>query len=100
MWLLNAMCLINPFTSPLLNLNSILFEHLLVERVSGTTSNQNVQNWIIHYFNQLGWKVEKDQFVDQTPFGQKQFTNIIADPFPFASEKIIVACHFDRYKIF
>ena len=43
----------------------------------------------------LGWTVEEDSFEDNTPFGRKSFTNIIATQNPSRSQRTIVACHFD-----
>ena len=43
----------------------------------------------------LKWSITKDTFTDSTPYGQKTFTNIIADQNPSAPRKLVLACHFD-----
>ena len=43
----------------------------------------------------LGWTVEEDSFEDDTPFGRKRFTNVIATQDPSRSQRTIVACHYD-----
>lgn len=46
--------------------------------------------------NDLGWFVEEDQFEDTTPFGLKQFTNVIATQTNSAKKRTLtLACHFD-----
>ncbi|RUS81361.1 hypothetical protein EGW08_010859, partial [Elysia chlorotica] len=42
-----------------------------------------------------GWHVEKDRFKDKTPYGETEFTNIIATYNPSKPVKVILACHFD-----
>ena len=42
-----------------------------------------------------GWTVELDTFTDNTPYGQAQFTNIIATLDPNKKEKVVIACHYD-----
>ena len=57
---------------------------------------------------EFGWHVEEDSFTDSTPFGQKDFSNIIAtfqqganfrlrkdDLSRNAKNRIIFACHYD-----
>ena len=43
----------------------------------------------------LGWHVETDSFNDTTPYGIKEFTNIIATFNPGKPKTVVVACHFD-----
>jgi len=43
----------------------------------------------------LGWNVEENQFRDQTPYGEKTFTNIIATLNPNACKRIVLSCHYD-----
>ncbi|KAN0050961.1 hypothetical protein ACTA71_004267 [Dictyostelium dimigraforme] len=52
-------------------------KHILVERVADTPSHKNVREYIASQFNQLYWDIELDSFKDNTPFGEKTFTNII-----------------------
>ncbi|KAG1187415.1 hypothetical protein G6F35_014455 [Rhizopus arrhizus] len=60
-----------------LSVNGELMKPLLVERISGTPENEQVQKHIISHFERLGWHIELDRFTDSTPFGTKNFTNII-----------------------
>ncbi|CAG5123626.1 unnamed protein product [Candidula unifasciata] len=70
-----------------------LLRPLVVERVSGTAGNKAVQEHIKSYLS--NWHVETDTFNDTTPYGVKEFTNIIATFDPSKSTKIVLACHFD-----
>ncbi|KAF9943345.1 hypothetical protein BGZ67_000024 [Mortierella alpina] len=42
-----------------------------------------------------GWHLEKDTFVDQTPYGPKTFTNLIFTKNPRAENRLVLAAHFD-----
>ncbi|XP_062546452.1 glutaminyl-peptide cyclotransferase [Armigeres subalbatus] len=76
-------------------LNEIL-KHLLVERVVGTSGHDNVKNYIVDYLKKLNWKVELDEFEDQTPiFGKLKFANIVATSNPNAERFLVLACHYD-----
>ncbi|KAM9954176.1 hypothetical protein ACTFIR_009315 [Dictyostelium discoideum] len=52
-------------------------KHILVERVADTPNHKKVREYIISQFDQLYWDIELDSFKDNTPFGEKTFTNII-----------------------
>ncbi|ELU17372.1 hypothetical protein CAPTEDRAFT_27589, partial [Capitella teleta] len=54
---------------------------------------------IISTFTTLGWKVETDEFTDDTPHGRKTFTNIIATLNPSAKKFLTLSCHYDS-KVF
>jgi len=43
----------------------------------------------------LGWHVQLDTFADNTPYGRKTFTNIIAIQNPSSLRRLTLACHFD-----
>jgi glutaminyl-peptide cyclotransferase len=60
-----------------------------------TKNNTLVRNYIVSRLKALKWNVELDAFYDKTPFGQLQFTNIIATKDPKASRRVILAAHFD-----
>ncbi|XP_035824804.1 glutaminyl-peptide cyclotransferase [Aplysia californica] len=64
-------------------------------RVSGTEENKKVQEHIKSLFLKWGWHVELDRFEDSTPYGTKEFTNIIATHNPNKPQRIVLACHFD-----
>jgi glutaminyl-peptide cyclotransferase len=72
-----------------------LLAPLLIPRVSGTTNNTKVRNFIVDQLTQLNWHVELDTFEDSTPHGQIEFTNVIATKNPYADTKVIFAAHFD-----
>lgn len=76
-----------------------LLKPLLVPRMPDTDSNRQVQQYIRNHFTRLNWNVEDDTFVDNTPYGPKQFTNIIATFDPTAKNKLVLACHFDSKNI-
>ncbi|KAJ7632958.1 glutaminyl-peptide cyclotransferase-like protein [Roridomyces roridus] len=68
---------------------------ILIPRVPDTENNTIVRNYIVSKLEALKWHVEEDAFNDTTPFGEKQFTNIIATKDPKASRRVILAAHFD-----
>ncbi|KAJ6531301.1 hypothetical protein B0H19DRAFT_1040750 [Mycena capillaripes] len=69
--------------------------HILIPRVPDTENNTLVRNYIVSKLEALKWHVEQDAFIDNTPFGEKKFTNIIATKDPKASRRVILAAHFD-----
>jgi len=46
-------------------------------------------------FEDLNWTVTLDEFDDNTPYGPKRFTNIIATLNPLAERRLILAAHYD-----
>lgn len=50
---------------------------------------------ITNYMRNLGWDVEEDSFTDNTPLGEKEFTNVIATQNPAAPRRLTLACHYD-----
>ncbi|KAG1575959.1 hypothetical protein G6F50_000632 [Rhizopus delemar] len=78
-----------------LSVNGELMKPLLVERISGTPENEQVQQHIISHFERLGWHIELDRFTDTTPFGTKNFTNIIVTHNPEKPTRLVLAAHFD-----
>jgi glutaminyl-peptide cyclotransferase len=43
----------------------------------------------------LEWRTDLDTFKAQTPYGLKQFSNIIATLDPKACKRLVLACHYD-----
>lgn len=78
-----------------LSVNGTLMKPLLVERISGTPSNQQVREFIVQHFVDLGWHVELDEFEDETPLGKKTFANIIVTHNPDKPSRLVLAAHFD-----
>jgi len=72
-----------------------LLKPMLKERVSGTPANKQVQKHITGFMESIGWDIETDTFIDSTPYGDKEFTNIVATKYPDAPRKLVIACHFD-----
>jgi glutaminyl-peptide cyclotransferase len=60
-----------------------------------TANNTQVRNYIVDALKSLNWHIEEDSFTDETPFGVKTFTNVIATKDPEASRRVIVAAHHD-----
>ncbi|KAI9364566.1 hypothetical protein BD770DRAFT_406597 [Pilaira anomala] len=84
------------FTDPeRLSVNGSLMKPLLVERVSGTPANIQVREFIVNHFEKLGWHVELDEFKDMTPFGEKNFANIIVTENPDKPNRLVLAAHYD-----
>ena len=62
---------------------------------AGTANNTQVRNYIVNALKKLQWHIEEDTFTDNTPYGIKTFTNVIATKDPEASRRVVVAAHFD-----
>jgi len=60
-----------------------------------TANNTFVRNHIVSTLRGLDWDVEEDAFADETPYGPKRFTNVIATKDPEAPMKLVLAAHFD-----
>ncbi|KAJ7085723.1 glutaminyl-peptide cyclotransferase-like protein [Mycena belliarum] len=70
--------------------------HILIPRVPDTENNTRVRDYIVSRLETLKWHVDQDAFDDDdTPFGKKHFTNIVATKDPKASRRVIIAAHFD-----
>ncbi|KAG9012085.1 hypothetical protein FRB94_011781 [Tulasnella sp. JGI-2019a] len=68
---------------------------ILIPRPVGSENNTIVRQYIISTLKKAKWHVEEDTFKDNTPYGEKSFTNIIATWDPTASRKVIMAAHHD-----
>ncbi|EMD38184.1 hypothetical protein CERSUDRAFT_82427 [Gelatoporia subvermispora B] len=68
---------------------------ILIPRPSGSENNTMVKDYIVSTLQKLDWHVEEDTFSDSTPYGVKQFTNVIATKDPSAPRRVVVAAHFD-----
>ncbi|EPQ57888.1 hypothetical protein GLOTRDRAFT_71794 [Gloeophyllum trabeum ATCC 11539] len=68
---------------------------ILIPRPPDTENNTLVRNYIVSTLKGLKWDVEEDSFIDNTPYGAKNFTNVIATKDPTASRRVILAAHFD-----
>jgi hypothetical protein len=62
---------------------------------ANTDNNTFVRNHLVTTLRNLNWHVEEDQFEDNTPYGRKTFTNVIATKDPNAPRRIIMSAHFD-----
>lgn len=74
--------------------NTYLKEILRV-RVPGTVGHSLVKKFIADTLKGYGWKVEEQTFENDTPFGRKNFTNIIATLYPEADRVIALSAHYD-----
>ncbi|KAG8810372.1 hypothetical protein FRC17_002960 [Serendipita sp. 399] len=68
---------------------------ILIPRPPDTANNTLVRKYIVSTLKNLNWHVEEDAFEDNTPYGRKSFTNVIATKDPDAPRRIIMAAHFD-----
>ncbi|KAI8877552.1 glutaminyl-peptide cyclotransferase [Backusella circina FSU 941] len=79
-----------------LSVNSTLMKPLMIKRVSDTPGNAHVRDFIVSHFQDLGWEVQLDHFIDkETPLGPKEFTNIIVTLDPKSTSHLVLAAHFD-----
>ncbi|XP_054159915.1 glutaminyl-peptide cyclotransferase-like [Oppia nitens] len=69
--------------------------NIAIPRVSGTSGNSKVREYIIKSMKELGWTVSLDMFVDITPRGRKSFANIIATNNDKICKRRVIACHYD-----
>lgn len=73
-----------------------VLDKILVPRVPGTKSHEQVKEFIAAKLRELNWNVELDEFEDDTPlFKNLLFTNIIATLNPKAERFLVLACHYD-----
>ena len=64
--------------------------------ISADTENHTlVRNYIVSTLRKLNWHIEEDRFEDTTPYGPKNFTNVIATKDPDAPRRVVLAAHFD-----
>jgi len=75
--------------------NSQYLKNILRVRVPGTIGHHEVREFIVGKLQEYGWHVELDEFTDTTPFGPRQFTNVIATLNPDADRKLAIAAHYD-----
>ncbi|KAJ3480232.1 hypothetical protein NLI96_g8496 [Meripilus lineatus] len=68
---------------------------ILIPRPPDTANNTLVKDYLVSTMKKLDWHVEEDTFTDQTPYGVKRFTNVIATKDPSASRRVVLAAHFD-----
>ncbi|KAK9882961.1 hypothetical protein WA026_001178 [Henosepilachna vigintioctopunctata] len=68
---------------------------ILIPRVVGTNTHEDVYKFIKGTLKDLEYSVEVDEFVDNTPFGNFTFKNIIATLDPDAERFFVVAAHYD-----
>ncbi|KAG1719894.1 uncharacterized protein EDB91DRAFT_1240492 [Suillus paluster] len=63
--------------------------------VFGSENITFVREYILSSLKVLDWHVEEDTFTDNTPYGPRSFTNIIATKDPAASRRVILSAHYD-----
>ncbi|KZT27324.1 hypothetical protein NEOLEDRAFT_1088852 [Neolentinus lepideus HHB14362 ss-1] len=68
---------------------------ILIPRPPDTENNTIVRTYIVSTLKALKWDVEEDNFIGETPYGSKNFTNVIATKDASASRRVILAAHFD-----
>jgi len=70
-------------------------QKILIPRTPDTENHTIVRNYITSTLHKLNWHIEEDSFVATTPFGPKNFTNIIATKDPDAPRRVVLAAHYD-----
>jgi len=68
---------------------------ILIPRIVGSEGHKKVREYLGKSMVTAGWTVENHSFHDQTPHGDRQFTNVIATLDPAAPRRLVVACHYD-----
>ncbi|CAD6198023.1 unnamed protein product [Caenorhabditis auriculariae] len=72
-----------------------ILKPLMVTRVVDTPQHRAVGNYINEFLTNLGFKTEWDAFQDTTPFGPRNFRNLIATYDEKAPRRLVLACHYD-----
>lgn len=72
-----------------------LLKPLLVPRIVDTAGHRQVGDYLQKFFVDLGWNTEWDEFQEMTPFGSKNFRNLIATFDEQAPRRLVLACHYD-----
>ncbi|KAL4238938.1 hypothetical protein ACF0H5_003642 [Mactra antiquata] len=72
-----------------------LVRPLLIPRMPDTDNHRRVQAYIKDHFHKLDWHMEEDTFMDSTPYGMKQFNNLIFTYEPEVKNKLVLSCHYD-----
>ncbi|OJA13886.1 hypothetical protein AZE42_05399 [Rhizopogon vesiculosus] len=68
---------------------------ILIPRAVGSENITIVREYIVSTLRALDWHVEEDAFTDNTPYGPRSFTNIIATKDPAAPRRVILSAHYD-----
>jgi len=68
---------------------------ILIPRPVGSAGHEKVLQHITSTMKGLGWEVETPKFTDKTPYGDRQFTNVVATLDGDSPRRLVVACHFD-----
>ncbi|CAF0839277.1 unnamed protein product [Brachionus calyciflorus] len=84
-----------------------LLNPIAIERVSGSSGNVQVRNYLVSKMKNFGWNVELDSFNANTPYGVKSMSNVIAT-YPIGKSfyansnanskvlnRVVFACHYD-----
>lgn len=86
---------------------SSLLAKILIPRPVGSQNLTDVHNIIRNHFSSLStkissdvgefntWERYEDVFTDNTPYGEKEFTNLVFTHNPRASRKLVIAAHTD-----
>jgi glutaminyl-peptide cyclotransferase len=86
---------------------SSLLAKMLIPRPVGSQNLTDVHNLIRKHFDALStkassslgdfqtWERFEDTFTDNTPYGKKEFTNLVFTHNPKASRKLVIAAHTD-----
>jgi hypothetical protein len=77
------------------NFGSLVSNIDLICTIADTANNTQVRQYIVKTLKDLNWDIEEDAFEDDTPYGRKKFTNVIATKDPKASRRVVLAAHFD-----
>jgi len=88
---------LNYFATSLSNERNFVknLDTILIPRTVGSTNHKKVREYLSRTMGNCGWDVETPSFLDQTPHGDKQFTNVIATLDPTAPRRLVIACHYD-----
>ncbi|EFO23566.1 hypothetical protein LOAG_04916 [Loa loa] len=72
-----------------------LLEPILVPRIVGTQSHEEVAGHLSRTLSALGFTTEWDLFEEATPHGMKSFKTLIATHDLSVPRRLVLACHYD-----
>jgi len=70
-------------------------QKILLPRPPDTENHTLVRNYIISTLRDLKWHIEEDSFIGSTPYGLRNFTNVIATKDPDAPRRVVLSAHYD-----
>lgn len=75
--------------------NGRLLAPIMIPRQPDAPGIAKVRQFIVEHFTKLKWHIELNSFVEDTPVGPKNFTNIIVTKDILAPRVLVLSAHYD-----